>query len=208
MKINKQNLFPEIQNFVDTLKEKSISKERVDILQPLIKYIQQKIDNNKDVKLNFICTHNSRRSQFSQIWAQTMATNFGIKLFTYSGGVEVTAFNDNAVAALNYIGFKIQKEGNNNPLFSVQYSDELPALKMFSKKYDDSDSPSENFAAIMTCSHADENCPFIPGAEIRIPIMYDDPKKFDNTPKEAEMYRQRSEQIAAEMYYIFSHINS
>lgn len=203
---NKQNLFPEILDLVVSIQTTPISKERISILQPLINYIQKKIDKSEDIKLNFICTHNSRRSQFAQIWAQTISAYFGIKVFTYSGGVEVTAFNKNAVSAIKNVGFEITKNGEENPFFSVHYSDGFSPLKMFSKKYNDTINPIENFAAIMTCSHADENCPFISGAEERIPIMYDDPKKFDNTPQEAEMYRQRSEQIATEIYYIFSHL--
>jgi arsenate reductase len=49
----------------------------------------------------------------------------------------------------------------------------------FSKKYDDEFNPKSEFAAIMTCSQADGGCPFIAGAEKRIPITYEDP--FDNT---------------------------
>ena len=60
----------------------------------------------------------------------------------------------------------------------------------------------------MTCSHADENCPFIAGAEQRIPVRYDDPKAFDNTPQQLEKYRERSLQIATALFYVFSQINS
>jgi arsenate reductase len=66
--------------------------------------------------------------------------------------------------------------------------------------------PVSNFAAVMTCSHADENCPFILGTEMRIPVMYEDPKLFDHTVLEKEKYRERSLQIAAEMKYVFSKI--
>ena len=31
----------------------------------------------------------------------------------------------------------------------------------------------------MVCDHADQNCPFIPGATARIPLRYKDPKEFD-----------------------------
>ncbi|MDH5475185.1 MAG: protein-tyrosine-phosphatase [Cyclobacteriaceae bacterium] len=206
MKTNKQNLFPEIKKFIEPLKEKPISKERIEILQPLIYYIQNKKDNNEAIKLNFICTHNSRRSQFAQIWAQTMSSYFNIATQAFSGGVEVTEFNINAITALRTVGFEIMTEGKTNPMIHVRYSPTLPTLKMFSKKFDDIDSPSQGFASVMTCSHADENCPFIPGAEVRIPVMYDDPKIFDHTPEEAKMYLQRSEQIATEMFYVFSQI--
>ncbi len=58
----------------------------------------------------------------------------------------------------------------------------------------------------MTCSQADEGCPFIAGAEVRIPITFEDPKKSDNTPEQTQVYAERSLQIAAEMLYVFSSI--
>ena len=58
----------------------------------------------------------------------------------------------------------------------------------------------------MTCDQADENCPFILGCESRIPIRYNDPKEFDNTPQQADKYLERSIEIASEMLYIFSQI--
>ena len=65
---------------------------------------------------------------------------------------------------------------------------------------------SRDFGAIMTCSHADENCPFVNGAEMRMTISFDDPKDFDGTPEEAEMYKERACQIGREILYSFSQI--
>ena len=76
----------------------------------------------------------------------------------------------------------------------------------FSKVFDDSENQKGRYAAIMTCSHADDNCPFIPDAEVRLPIRYEDPKAFDDTAKEAEMYDTRSKQIATEQFYALSKI--
>jgi arsenate reductase len=59
----------------------------------------------------------------------------------------------------------------------------------------------------MTCDHADENCPLIPSSEKRISLQYEDPKRFDATPQEAEKYDERSLQIASEMFYIFKNIS-
>ena len=73
---------------------------------------------------------------------------------------------------------------------------------------DDNFNPKSEFAAIMTCDSANEACPFVPGAEKRISITFDDPKVFDNTLQQKEKYKERSLQIAAEMFYVFSQINS
>ena len=59
---------------------------------------------------------------------------------------------------------------------------------------------------ILTCSQADDGCPFIAGAEKRIPITYEDPKISDGTLQQTEIYKQRSIEIATEMMYIFSQI--
>jgi len=199
-------LFPALQHRIAEIQQVSIAEDRLAVLKPMIQYIQQKQSSGNEVNLNFICTHNSRRSQFSQIWAQTAAIFFGIPAHCFSGGVEITAFNERAVACLLRSGFQIRSIGTENPKYSVCISDDLEPLIMFSKRFDDPINQAGQFAAIMTCSHADEHCPFIPGSEMRIPVRYEDPKDFDNTPTEAAKYDERSAQIAREMFYVFSQI--
>ena len=177
-----------------------IPDNRKVILDKFKDYIQNKLEIGETPRLNFICTHNSRRSQFSQIWAQTAAAFFAIDVECFSGGVELTAFNERAVASILRCGFKVEKEGEINPKYSVYYDTKSKPIVAFSKLFDDTPSP---FAAVMTCAHADENCPFIPAAECRIPVRYDDPKAFDDTALEAEKYDERSIQIASEMFYVF-----
>ncbi|MGB5403206.1 MAG: protein-tyrosine-phosphatase, partial [Robiginitalea sp.] len=46
------------------------------------------------------------------------------------------------------------------------------------------------------------------GADLRVPMTFEDPKVFDNTPQQMEKYRERSLQIATELHYVFSNINS
>lgn len=200
------NLYPTLQNHIEQAQALPISEERKAVLQVLINYVQQKVDQNQEINLNFICTHNSRRSQFSQIWGKVAAAFHGIDVNSYSGGVEVTAFNERAVASIKRFGFKVSKEGKGNPKYFVFYSKDEDPIVIFSKVYDDVANAPSCFAAVMTCSHADENCPFIPGAEVRIPVRYEDPKAFDDTDQEAEMYDTRSLQIASEMLYVFSRI--
>lgn len=200
------NLYPTLQTYIGQAQALPISEERKANLQILIDYIQNKVNQNQEINLNFICTHNSRRSQFSQIWGKVAAAYHGIYINSYSGGVEVTAFNERAVASIKRFGFKVSKEGNGNPKYFVCYSDDEDPIVTFSKVYDDAANAPKNFAAVMTCSHADENCPFIPGAEARIPVRYEDPKAFDDTDQEAEMYDERSMEIASEMLFVFSKI--
>ena len=200
--------FNTLNDIISSLDISTISKERKQILDILKTYIQTKKNNHQNINLNFICTHNSRRSHLSQIWAQTMANNFKIKnVFCYSGGTEATAMFTVVEETLKKQGFHIDKLSyEKNPVYAIKFSENNNPIICFSKTFDADFNPSSNFAAIMTCSHADENCPFIAGAEKRIPIMFEDPKVFDNTPQQAEKYLERSNEIALEMLYVFSKI--
>lgn len=199
-------MYPDLKATIQRIQSIEVPKKRKNILQSLITYIKAKQEMGSPLNLNFICTHNSRRSQFSQAWAYTAAFHFGVSGNFFSGGVEVTSFNSRAVVALTRSGFKITSHGTENPEYTIAIDDNLKPLTMFSKLFDDPINKAEHFAAIMTCSHADENCPFIPGTEKRIAVNYDDPKEFDDTPLEAEKYDERSLQIASEMFYVFSKI--
>ncbi len=199
-------MLPELSTTIEKARHQKISEERKVVLDVLVEYIQNKVNQQKEVNLNFICTHNSRRSQFSQIWAQTAADYFGVDAKCFSGGVEVTAFNERAVASIKRSGFRVSSKGESNPVYFVFNADDNEPIHAFSKLFDDPINKAAQFAAVMTCAHADENCPFIPGTEKRIPVRYDDPKAFDDTPQETEKYDERSMQIAAEMFYVFGQI--
>lgn len=186
----------------------SISEERKTILKKIGNYISEKRDLDKPAHLVYICTHNSRRSHFGQIWAKAAADFYGISnVQTYSGGTEATAFNPNAIEAVKRAGMAVQKTNDSeNPVYHVYYADNQEPSICFSKVYDETPNPKSEFAAIMTCSDAEENCPFIPGVELRIGTTYDDPKAFDNTPLQDEKYDERCKQIALETLYAFSTI--
>ncbi|SHH59056.1 arsenate-mycothiol transferase ArsC [Flavobacterium aquidurense] len=205
---NHNILFPEIQSLVQSFDFTAISEDRKDILQLFIDFVQQKSDHHQEIRLNLICTHNSRRSHLAQVWAQTAAYYYGIQnVFCYSGGTEATALYPKVAETLVQSGFKIMKlSENNNPVYAIKFAGNHAPIVGFSKTYDDDFNPENEFAAIMTCSQADGGCPFIAGAEKRIAITYDDPKAFDNTDQQSEKYNERSVQIAAEMFYVFSQI--
>lgn len=202
-----------LENLSKTIKsiaEIEVLEERKKVLQPLLDYIQKKVNANDEIRLNFICTHNSRRSHLSQIWAQTMAFYFGIKnVLCYSGGTQATAMFPKVSETLTNQGFQIQQLSlEQNPVYAIKYDENEAAIICFSKTFDDSFNPNTAFAAIMTCSSADAGCPFIAGAEKRFPIRYDDPKVFDGTELMDAKYVERSLEIASEMYFVFSSIKN
>lgn len=200
---------PTILKTIESIIVDSVTEERKTVLQPLINYIQNKVDANQTIRLNFICTHNSRRSHLSQIWAQTMAFHFGIRsVYSYSGGTEATAMFPKVAETLENQGFKIQMlSGNENPVYAIKYEENEAPIICFSKEYSNNFNPKKEFGAIMTCNNANEGCPLVIGAEARFPIKYDDPKSSDNTPEQTQIYAERSLQIATEMFYVFSQIN-
>lgn len=202
-------MISEVKLYFEALDLREVSAERQAILQPLAQYIATKTQAQQPINLTFICTHNSRRSHLGQVWAQVAATYFGIKnVSSFSGGTEATACNYRTIAAFERAGLKIIKTTENqNPVYEIRFDESVPPILAFSKVYDQAPNPSRSFAAIMTCDHAEANCPFIPGAEKRLPIMYIDPKVADDTPDEAATYDARCRQIATEMKWVFQQVN-
>ncbi|MCR5863038.1 protein-tyrosine-phosphatase [Flavobacterium sp. J372] len=205
---NKVTLYPEIEAVVNGFEFENLLEERKEVLQPLINFIQAKSSQQEEIRLNLICTHNSRRSHLAQIWAQAAAAYYQIpQVYCYSGGTESTAMFPAVVQTLKQTGFKIQAlSTGNNPVYAVKYAENEHPVVAFSKTYYNDFNPKEGFAAIMTCSQADGGCPFIAGAEKRIAITYEDPKEFDKSEQQAEKYKERSLQIGLEMFYVFSQI--
>lgn len=201
-------MFQNLSKTIEQVSIISISEERKEVLQPLVDYIQNKVNTNDVIRLNFICTHNSRRSHLSQIWAQTMAFQFGINnVFCYSGGTEATAMFPKVGETLQNQGFEIlQLSESENPIYAIKFSENEQPIIGFSKTYFDAFNPKTNFGAIMTCNNADESCPMVFGAEARFPIKYDDPKSFDETEIMNEKYTERSLEIASEMFYVFNQL--
>lgn len=201
-------MYPNLFNVIASFSSQSISDQRKEVLLPFVNYIQEKIQAGEAVRLHFICTHNSRRSHLSQIWAQTMAYHVGLKnVSCYSGGTEATAIFPKVLETLATQGFQVLKlSENDNPVVAVKFADNENPILCFSKTYDHPFNPSTQFGAVMTCNNADEGCPIVIGAEARFPIKYDDPKAYDGTPLQTEKYAERSLDIAQEMWWVFSQI--
>lgn len=204
--VTKKMMHKKIESVISLLDFESIPQDRIQKIDGLIAFVQTKKDKGEKILLNFICTHNSRRSQFAQVWAQVASEYYQINTNCFSGGVEITACNERTVNALSQIGFQIEKTGTENPIYSIEWSNNNKTIKLHSKLYDDASNPKTNFAAVMTCNHADQNCPYVSGCEERLSLPYSDPKNYDDTPLESTFYIYRSIEIATEMFYLFSKI--
>ncbi|NND33379.1 MAG: protein-tyrosine-phosphatase [Saprospiraceae bacterium] len=208
-KIN--HLFPDLEEFVKHADKASahLDQERIKLLGGLIQFVRRSLEDAGKVQLVFICTHNSRRSHFAQIWARVMSQYFGVSgVHTYSGGTEATAFNHRAVETLKNIGFSVIDPGGKNPHYQLSFSSDHEPLVAWSKTFDDPANPRTDFGAVMTCSDADENCPVVLGATKRISLHYQDPKESDGSPEEVATYKERCFQIATEMAYVMRQVTA
>ena len=165
------------------------------------------LQNNKLANINFICTHNSRRSQLGQIWAFFASHYFGLNIFSFSGGTEVTAFHRNTVRTLKEVGFSfgIEEFSHQNPIYRISFEGTKDFILGFSKTFDHPINKSP-YIAITTCNSADQNCPYIAEATYRFHLPYTDPKEFDGSSKQHAAYLKANEKIASEVYFIFDRI--
>ncbi|MBL8815911.1 MAG: protein-tyrosine-phosphatase [Planctomyces sp.] len=216
-------LFPEIEQYVARRSGEfdRIPEHRRKTLEELAAVVKSRVSRGETATLTFICTHNSRRSHFAQIWARIAAVHYGVKpVETYSGGTEATAMNPRTIAALKRSGIKVStveesdieksiaEKASKNPHYSVAFSDEEMPLDCYSKVFNQSPNPSTGFIAIMTCSQADRACPVVDGCEHRVSVPFEDPKVADGTAIEAAAYDERCAQIATEMLYMMSRVSN
>lgn len=186
----------------------SIPAERKTLLNGMANYLNQLLDKGDPIKLNFICTENSRRSHLSQLMATAIAHKLGVQVETYSGGTNVSACNPRTVAALRRAGFKIEDGTGDNPHYRVSFAENTAPKMAYSKVYDDEANPQDGFVAVMVCGHADENCPFIPNAQKRFALTFDDPKVADDTPEEAATYDAKIIEIGTQLFYLFTRVKN
>ncbi len=204
---------PVLDQLIDILAKEDdrIPDSRITVLDKLASYINQELKSGEPVRLNFICTHNSRRSQMAQIWAYTAATQYQVPRFeAYSGGTEITYFHPNAVQAMRTLGFRflLQRDHQNptNPHYEVVIGTGIPPLICYSKQFEDAIPSGKAFTAIITCSEAEKNCPVVPGAKSRFPLTYEDPKKNDGTSQEEKGYLKTAVEIGRELIYVFRNV--
>ena len=211
-KAAKATMLPKVEQYVQQRSQEfdQIPGERKAQLRKLALYVNARIKSGQPARLTFICTHNSRRSHMSQIWAAVAASHYGLKgVETYSGGTEATAFNPRATAAIERAGLNVEKtDDTRNPRYAVRFSASADPLVCFSKVYSDPPNPKSDFCAVMTCSQADKNCPQVEGSSLRVAIPFEDPKVADGTPEEASKYDERCAQISREMLYVFSQVGN
>ncbi len=106
------------------------------------------------VKILFLCTGNSCRSQMAEGWANTLKSD---QIEAYSAGVEMHGLNPNAVKVMQEVGIDITNHKS-------QHVDELLHI---------------DFDFVVTvCDNAQQSCPVFPANAIVIHKSFDDPPKM------------------------------
>ena len=114
------------------------------------------------LKVLFLCTGNSCRSQMAEGWARHLK---GDAIHAYSAGIETHGLNPNAVKVMSEAGVDI----------SDQRSKHVDELKDVEFDY-----------VVTVCGHAHESCPMFPGGAKVVHVGFDDPPKLARDAKTEE----------------------
>ena len=127
------------------------------------------------LKILFLCTGNSCRSQMAEGWAKALKTNL---IEAYSAGIEKHGMNPHAIKVMAEAGVDI----------SQQYSKTPVELANLSFDY-----------VVTVCGHADENCPVFPGTTRVVHAAFEDPPKLTKHLPDGEeklaVYRRVRDEI-------------
>jgi len=127
------------------------------------------------LKVMFLCTGNSCRSQMAEGWARHLKSK---EIEPYSAGIEKHGLNPYAVKVMAEAGVDISKQNSKTP----------------------QDIGSVEFDYVVTvCGHADENCPVFPGKTKVVHVGFEDPPKLTRQLPDGEeklaVYRRVRDEI-------------
>ena len=131
----------------------------------------------KKIKLLFLCTGNSCRSQMAEGWTRHLKNE---RIDVWSAGIEIHGLNPRAVSVMAEAGVDISNHRS-------RHLDEVRTIP---------------FDYVVTvCSHARETCPWFPGGSKVIHVGFDDPPKLAEavTGEEEKLncYRRVRDEIKA-----------
>jgi arsenate reductase (thioredoxin) len=132
---------------------------------------------NEKIKVLFLCTGNSCRSQMAEGWARRLKSDV---IEPYSAGIETHGLNPNAVKVMAEAGVDI----------SGHRSKHLEELRNIPFDY-----------VVTVCDHANESCPVFPGKVRRVHVSFDDPPRLARNARTEEEalghYRRVRDEIRA-----------
>ncbi len=129
------------------------------------------------LKILFLCTGNSCRSQMAEGWARKLK---GDVLEPYSAGIETHGLNPRAVQVMGEAGVDISGHRSKH----VQQLADVPLD-----------------VVVTVCGHAHETCPVLPGAPRVVHVGFDDPPRLAQSARSEEEalghYRRVRDEIRA-----------
>ena len=129
------------------------------------------------LKILFLCTGNSCRSQMAEGWTRALK---GDVMEAYSAGIEKHGMNPYAVKVMAEAGVDISKQFSKTP-------EEL--------------GPVEFDYVVTVCGHANEHCPIFPGKARVVHVGFDDPprltKQLPDGEEKLSVYRRVRDEIRA-----------
>jgi arsenate reductase len=129
----------------------------------------------RKIKVLFLCTGNSCRSQMAEGWARHLK---GDKIEPYSAGIEKHGMNPHAMKVMAEAGVDI----------TSQWSKTLTELGSVSFDY-----------VVTVCGHANEHCPIFPGKSKIVHVGFEDPPKLTRDMPDGEaklaVYRRVRDEI-------------
>ncbi len=209
-------LLPELRTYCESLLVApclGLSERHQVAAKQVGSWVRLRRDAGLTANVIVVCTGNSRRSSFGAMLGNIAAAFHGDPGVRFSsGGTAPSAFNHRTIRALREIGVRVAQQGElvppasavePNPRYLVRWgAGESDSMIEFSKRYDDASNPQQDYCAIMVCTDADENCPVVLGASLRVSMPFEDPKEFDDLPCEHAAYVERRDQIGRAMLLI------
>ena len=185
----------EFKNFIQKVKNFEPTSTEKTRLDNIIMGIDKFIDSCKTIV--FLCTHNSRRSQYCEIWAKYFSSVYKNKIKFLSAGAVKTKVHKQIYKSFERVGVKVDE----NSSINIEDMTILPFSKTLTEVKE------KEFMSIMTCAESEKSCPVDPRSLINLQLFYDDPKRYDNTPEEDEEYDKTSFMIASQINFILKNIN-
>jgi len=132
---------------------------------------------SEKLKILFLCTGNSCRSQMAEGWARALKT---ASVEAYSAGIETRGLDPNAVRVMAEAGVDISRQRSKhvNELLDVPFD-----------------------VVVTVCDHANEHCPIFSRPVRRLHVGFDDPPRLAKTARTDEEaighYRRVRDEIKA-----------
>jgi arsenate reductase len=194
--------------FENASKRNKISPKRRELLIQIAQKIAFQYLKNNQLNLIFISTHNSRCSQLGQVWAFFASEYFNLHtIHAFSGGTKATYFHRNTLKTLQTAGFMFHLTdfSHQNPKYLISTKQTNKSILAYSKGVQELTNKCP-FITITTCNNSDKDTPFMSGAVYRFDLPITDPKFSDETQKREAVYLKTNQQIAAELFFLFSEL--